>query len=149
MKVKSITIELDVNIVSGISNIIKINIGEVMTKYNFSIIEKSNTEKLLMVAKELLNIDRIIIGFACYNLNEIIFLNNELNKNNNSLESVYIPSNERIELRKAEALENVNLHGRWIGSSEREVEENFKNFRITLLEIKDGLRETPINVIEM
>lgn len=149
MKVKSITIELDVNIVSGISNIIKINIGEVMTKYNFSIIEKSNTEKLLMVAKELLNIDRIIIGFACYNLNEIIFLNNELNKNNISLESVYIPSNERIELRKAEALENVNLHGRWIGSSEREVEENFKNFRITLLEIKDGLRETPINVIEM
>ena len=66
MRVKSITIELDVNEIFQQIDIEKVNIGEIMAKHNFSIVEQSNNEKLLMIANELLEYNDIVIGFACY-----------------------------------------------------------------------------------
>ena len=146
MNIKSLTIELDVNQIELTKDIRKVNIGEVMTKYNFSIVEKSNNEKLSMIADELLEYNNIIIGFACFNLNEIIQINNQLKKNETSLDTVYIPSKETIEKRLKEGKENARLHGRWIGSSEEEVEQRFTDFRNTLQEIIDGLEGTTIKV---
>ncbi len=146
----SITIELNSSEFEPKNNFHFLQMNVVYLKYNFSVLKDRLELRLEFLAKELSNsVDNFLVFNACYNINEVLFLNNELKKNNHSLESVFIPSNERIELRKAEALENVNLHGRWIGSSEREVEENFKNFRSTLQEIKDGLKQTSIKVIEM
>lgn len=109
--VKSLTIELDVNDILDFSDIKKVNIGEVMTKYDFSIVEQSNNEKLLMVSNEILENDNIIIGFACYNLEEINQIINELKKHNLSLDTVYIPSEERINSRKQKAIEEKRKWG--------------------------------------
>ncbi len=148
MKVKSLTIELDVNEIeiSMPNDLKKVNIGELMSMANFSIVEQSNDEKLSIIANDLLEGDNIVIGFACFNLKEIIQINNQLQKADVSLHTVYIPSEERIKKRKAEAMENARLHGRWIGSSEEEVVQNFINFRSTLQEIKDGLKNSSIIV---
>ncbi len=145
-KNKALSIELDVNDIHLPLDFIKVNIGEVMTKYGFSIIEKSNEEKLLMVANELLEYDKILIGYACYNFNEVVDINNYLKKGNSFLNTIYIPSPDRIEERIREGKENARLHGRWIGSSEEEVEQNFLNFKSTLQEIRDGLKETSIEI---
>ena len=147
-KSKALSIELDVNDIDLPIDFRKVNIGEVMTKYDFSIVDKSNEEKLLMVAKELLENNNILIGFACYNFNEIVEINNYLKNNNSSLTTIYIPSEERLAERMHEGKENARLHGRWIGSSEEEVEKNFENFRLALQKIKNGLKNTSIEIVE-
>jgi hypothetical protein len=146
----SITIEVNSSDFEEQNNFIFLQMNVVFNKYNYSVINDRQELRLEYLARELslLN-DKTVVCNACYNLEEINYLIKELKTFNISLEVVYIPSNNRIDKRKAQALENVNLHGRWIGSSEREVEESFKNFRITLQEIKDGLKETCIHVIEM
>jgi hypothetical protein len=148
-KSKTLSIELDVNEIQLPIIYQKVNIGEVMTKYNFSIVEKSNEEKLIMVAKELLESDSILIGFACFNLKEIIQIDNHLRESNSSLNTVFIPSAERMERRKVEAMENAKLHERWLGYSAEDVQKNFNEFRANLQEIKDGLKNTTIQVKEV
>ena len=91
MTVKSLTIELDVHEILDYSDIEKVNIGEVMTKYDFSIVQQSNNEKLLMVSNELLENDNIIIGFACFNLEEINQISDNLKRHHHLLSTVYIP----------------------------------------------------------
>lgn len=146
---KALSIELDVNDIFLPLDFMKLNIGEVMTKYDFSIVEKSNEEKLLMVANELLEYDKILIGFACYNLHEVLFLNNELKKYNLNLNIVYIPSEERITSRIEQAKEEQRKWGYRDGVTDEEIERNFTNFKTTLQEIKDELKNTSIDVKEV
>jgi hypothetical protein len=145
-KNKALSIELDVNDIYLPLDFIKVNIGEVMTKYDFSIVEKSNEEKLLMVANELLEYDKILIGFACYNLHEVLYLNNELKKYNLNLNIVYIPSEERIDSRIQQAIDEQRKWGYRDGVTDEEIERNFANFSATLQEIRDGLKETSIEI---
>ena len=149
MRVKSITIELDVNEIFQQIDIEKVNIGEIMAKYNFSIVEQSNNEKLLMIANELLEYNDIIIGFACYTIDEINQINDHLKKHNLLLNTVYVPSEERIEDRKQKAIEEQKRWGYREGITDEEIERNFTAFKVTLQEIKNGLRETRIKVIEI
>jgi len=146
MTVKSLTIELDVHEILDYSDIEKVNIGEVMTKYDFSIVQQSNNEKLLMVSNELLENDNIIIGFACFNLEEINQISDNLKRHHHLLSTVYIPSEERVEKRKQKAIEEQKRWGYRDGVSDEEIERNFKVFKATLLEIKDGLSNTSIKV---
>ncbi len=146
----AITIEIDVND-DGFpltNECTKNNAGNLMQKYNLSLVENSKNEILNKFVQEMKAIKNIIVGYACYSIDEVLYINNELKRYNLSLNTVYIPSEERIEKWKAEAMEYARLHGRWIGSSEGEVEVNFINFRATLQEIKDGLKNTSIEVIE-
>lgn len=145
---KALTIELDVNEVHLTSDVKKINIDYVMTKYDFSIITHSNDEKLLMIAKELLDSQNILIGFAAYNLEDIIKINNHLKNSNSALDTIFIPSPIRIAQRLAEAKENAKNHSRWIGADETDVERNFTAFKVTLDEIKNGLSKENIKVVE-
>jgi hypothetical protein len=146
--IKSLTIGLNIDEFALPIDIKKVNIGEVMIKYNFSIVDQSNDEKLSMIALELLENENVVIGHACYNLEEVLYLNNELKKYNLSLDTVYIPSEERIRARVQKAIEEQRRWGYREGVTDEEIERNFKDFKVTLLAIKDGLRKTNIKVIE-
>ena len=146
MRVKSITIELDVNEIFQQIDIEKVNIGEIMAKHNFSIVEQSNNEKLLMIANELLEYNDIVIGFACYTIEEINQINDHLKKHNLSLNTVYVPSEERIEDRKQKAIKEQQKWGYRDGVSDEEIERNFAEFKNRIQKIKEELKHTFINV---
>jgi len=150
MKKKNyLTIDIDANEIELSSEVKKINIGDVMTKYNFSNIINSNDEKLDMVVKEILDEKgNILVGFACFNLSDLIYINNHLNDIDSSLNTVFIPSSKRIEERFLTAKKNASLYGRWISTDELELENTFKEFRSNLQKIKDGLARLLIRVIE-
>lgn len=116
-------------------------------KYKFDMMKDHQVKRLEYIATEIsLHKRDVLVGNTCYNLNEVLYLNNELNKHNLKLDSVYIPSDERIEQRKRKAYEEHIHWNRLLGTSNEEIEKNFNNFRATLQEIKDGLRNTSIEV---
>lgn len=147
----AITIEVDVNdeIYSAIQQCTKINAGKLMQKYNLSIIENTTNEILNKFIEEIKEVKHIILGYACNTLEEVCYLNNELKKYNFSLNTVYIPSDKRIEDRKQKAIEEQRRWGYREGISDEEIERNFNNFRATLQEVKNGLKNTMIEVIEV
>ena len=145
----SITIEINPSDFDKHQNFHPLVMKDVFLKYNFSISTHTQNQRLVYLAKELSLLDKNTLAFnACYNLKEVLFLDNELKKHNLSLDTVYIPSPERVEKRKLKALENARLYGRWIGSDELVIDKNFTAFRKTLNEIKNGLKNEPIQVIE-
>jgi hypothetical protein len=83
---------------------------------------------------------------GCYNLHEVLYLNNELKKYNLNLSIVYIPSQERIGSRIQQAIDEQRKWGYRDGVTDEEIERNFVNFRATLQEIRDGLKETSIEI---
>lgn len=119
-------------------------------KYKFDIIKDKQEKRLEYISTEISTIRKdVLVGNACYNLHEILYLNNELNKYNLSLNTVYIPSNERIEKRIQRAIEEQQRWGYREGISVEEIERNFTNFKTTLQEIKDELKNTLIDVKEV
>lgn len=145
-KIKSITIGVDVNDIIVPVEIKKINIGELMSKHNFSIVEQTNEDKLSMITNELLENNNIVIGYACFNIEEIVQINHQLKKHNLSLDTVFIPSEERINLRVQKAIEEQRRWGYREGVTDEEIERNFNTFRTTLQAIKEGLKDTSIKL---
>lgn len=145
---KYITVELDAMAVE-IDGCNRVNIGDLLSKYNFSITKNTNEEKLNIVTRELSDSkESIIVGFAVHNFSDIKYVQNQLKSKNQELSGIFVPSSQRLKKRIDEATEIAHLHGRWIGSSEEEVEKNFKEFKAVLQEIKEGLKDTAIEVIE-
>ena len=79
----------------------------------------------------------------------VSLVNNELKKNNLLLDTVYIPSRERINERKNMAIEEQRKWGHRQGVSDQEIERNYINYGIILQNIKDCLKDTTINVKEV
>lgn len=128
------------------------NFGDVYLKYEISISDEekySNRQKYLAKEISLMYQDLIIIGNPCYDLTDVQCLINELNTYNLSLDTVYIPSEERINSRKQKAIEEQRKWGYREGISDEEIEKNFMIFKLTLQEIIDGLIDTNIKVIEV
>ena len=126
------------------------NFADVYLKYDISISNKekyNSRQKYLSKEISLLNEDLIIVNNPCYDLKDVNTLINELKKYNLSLDTVYIPSEERINYRKQKAIDFQREWGYREGVSDEEIEENFKAFKVTLQEIKDGLSDTSIKVI--
>ena len=118
-------------------------------KYKFDMLKDKQEKRLEYIATEIsLQKRDVLVGNTCYNLYEVLYLKNELNKYNLSLNTVYLPSNERVEQRKQKAYEEHKRWNHWLGTSDEEIERNFKNFKATLQEIKEGLKNTSIQVIE-
>jgi hypothetical protein len=116
-------------------------------KYKFDMLKDEQEKRLKYIAIEIsLQKRDVLVGNTCYNLHEVLYLNNELHKHNLNLNTVYIPSYERIEQRKKKAYEEHISWNRLLGTSDEEIERNFENFRATLQEIKDGLRNTLIEI---
>jgi len=147
----AITIEININdeIFSFNNKSTKLNAGALMQKYNLSIVENSTNEIINKFVDEIKANDNILIGYACNTFEEISYLNNELKKYNLSLDTVYIPSEERINSRVQKAIEEQRRWGYREGVSDEEIEQNFKNFRSILQAIRDGLKNTFIKVKEV
>ena len=146
----SITVEISEEDFINKKNLHFLKMADVFNKYDFSILTHTQDERLVYLAKEFSTLVKGTIAFnACYNLHEIQYLNNELEKYHLSLDTVYIPSEGRVEKRKQKAIEEQQKWGYRDGVSDEEIERNFQNFRITLLEIKNGLENTPIKVKEV
>jgi uncharacterized protein YukE len=147
----AITIEINETdpVFDNFTNAEKLSVDIAYTKYKFDILKDEQEKRLEYIATEASLQQRdVLVGNICYNLYEILYFNNELKRYNLSLDTVFIPSAERIEQRLSEAKENARLHGRWIGSSVEEVENSFNKFKLTLQEIKDELGKTAIKVVE-
>jgi hypothetical protein len=143
----AITIEINEtdSAFNNLSDVERLSIDIAFNKYKFDILKDKQEKRLEYIATEIsLHSNDVLVGNTCYNLKEVLYLNNELQKHNLSINTVYVPSEERIEARKNEAMVNVRLHSRWVGSSEEEVEKNFENFRATIQEIMNGLSKTAI-----
>ncbi len=149
-----ISITVEINEVDSVFNdlvdteIFSIDIA--YNKYKFDIMKDEQEKRLEYIAIEIsLQKKDVLVGNTCYNLHEVLYLNNELIKYNLKLDTVYIPSNERVEQRKKKAYEEHIHWNRLLGTSNEEIEKNFSDFRLTLQEIKDGLRNTLIDVKEV
>lgn len=119
-------------------------------KYKFDMLKDVQEKRLEYIATEIsLQRGDVLVGNSCYNLHEILYLNNELKKYKLSLNTVYIPSGKRIEDRKQKAIEEQRRWGYREGVSDEEIENNYTNFKATLQEIKDGLKNTSIEVISV
>lgn len=144
----SITVEINSSEFHQSENFIYLVMKDVFLKYGFSILTHEQNERLVFLAKEFstLNNYNILAFNACYTLEEILYLNNELYKYNLSLDTVYIPSEERIKSRIQKAIDEQKSWGYREGITEEEIERNFINFRADLEEIKTGLSNTRIKV---
>ena len=146
----SITVEVNSSEFTKYDDLYFLEIKDVFHKYNFSILTHTQDERLVFLATELFTLNQNVLAFnACYNLEEILYLNNELNKHSLNLNTVYIPSEERVENKKQQAIEEQKRWGYREGISDEEIERNFINFKAILKEIKDGLRNTIIEVKEV
>ena len=145
----SITIEINETepVFNGMIDTEIFSIDVAYNKYKFDMMKDEQEKRLEYIATEISTHKRdVLVGNTCNNLHEILYLNNELNKYNLKLDIVYIPSNERVEQRKKKAYEEHTHWNRLLGTSDEEIVRNFNNFRATLQEIKDGLRNTSIEV---
>lgn len=126
--------------------------GELYVKYQISITDETkyaNRQKYLAKEISLLNENIIIIENPCYDLKDIAVLIGELNKYNKSITRIYIPSEERINIRIQNAIDEQRKWGYREGISDEEIERNFAVFKETMNGIKDGLQNTSIKVIEV
>ncbi len=116
-------------------------------KYKFDMLKEAQEKRLEYIATEIsLQKRDVLVGNTCYNLHEVLYLNNELKKYNLNLNIVYIPSEERITSRMQQAKEEQRKWGYRDGVTDEEIERNFVNFKATLQEIKDWLENTTIEV---
>ena len=110
-------------------------------------LKEAQEKRLEYIATEIsLQKRDVLVGNTCYNLHEVLYLNNELKKYNLNLNIVYIPSEERITSRMQQAKEEQRKWGYRDGVTDEEIERNFVNFKATLQEIKDWLENTTIEV---
>jgi hypothetical protein len=144
-----ITIQLNTTEFNAEKNLRLLQMKEIFYKYNYSVISDKLEKRLELLALEISLSNQDTIAFnACYTLDDVLYLNNELNKYNLLLDTVFIPSTVRIELRKQEAIRNAKQHSRWLGSDENEVAKSFIDFIETLQHIKEALQNESINVVE-
>lgn len=151
MKV-SITIEINETeaVFNDLIDTEKISIDIAYNKYGFDLMKDEQEKRLEYISTEIsLKKNDVLIGNTCYNLPEILYLKNELKKHSLSLNTVYIPSEERINSRVQKAIEEQCRWGYREGITDEEIERNFENFRATLNEIKSGLKNTSIDVKEV
>jgi hypothetical protein len=145
----SITVEIN-ETESVFKNLIDTEIFSIdvaYNKYKFDMLKEEQEKRLEYIATEIsLQKRNVLVGNTCYNLHEVLYLNNELKKYNLNLNIVYIPSEERIDTRIQQAIEEQRKWGYREGISDEEIERNFANFRATLQEIRDGLKETSIEI---
>lgn len=148
----SITVEINEtdSVFDSLTDTKKLSIDIAFNKYKFDILSNNQEKRLDYIAVEASQHNKdLLIGNSAYNLEEVLYLNTELKKYNLSLDTVYIPSNERIEDRRQKAIEEQRKWGYREGVSNEEIERNYENFRTTLQGIKDGLSKTSIKVIEV
>lgn len=148
----SITVEINETdaVFDSLEDTKRLSIDIAFNKYKFDILRDNQEKRLDYIAVEASHYnENLLIGNTAYNLNEVLYLSNELKKNNLSLNTVYIPSEKRIEDRKQSAIEEQQRWGHREGISNEEIERNFTVFKTTLQEIKDGLSNTNIKVIEV
>ena len=81
-----------------------------------------------------------------HTIEEINQINDHLKKHNLSLNTVYVPSEERIEDRKQKAIKEQQKWGYRDGVSDEEIERNFAEFKNRIQKIKEELKHTFINV---
>ena len=139
-------LELDKNELIGFR---MFNFGDVYVKYEISIMDDekyANRQKYLSEEISLINEDLIIFGNPCYDLNDVLNLISELKKYNKSITRIYIPSDFSINSRKKKAYKEHIHWNRLLGTSDEEIEKNFNDFRTTLKEIKEGLKNTSIEI---
>jgi len=146
-----ITVEINESdiVFSNLFETAKLSIDIAFNKYKFDIVKDTQEKRLDYIAIEISIQKRdVLVGNVCYNLEEILYLNDELKKYNHKIDTIFIPSPERIQQRILEAEKNEKLYGRWISSSKEQVEINFNNFKLTLQNIKDGLKGMLITIVE-
>ncbi len=153
MKMKiSITVEINETdaVFESLEDTNKVSIDIAFNKYKFDVLRDNQEKRLDYMAIEASYSNKnLLIGNTAYNLEEVLYFNNELKKHSLSLDTVYIPSEERINFRIQIAIGEQRKWGYREGISNEEIERNFEGFKETLKAIKDGLENTSIKIKEV
>jgi hypothetical protein len=133
-----------------LENVKRIDVGTILSNTNFSILTNSNEDKLKLIIEEILiETQDILVGYACYNMEEIFYILNKLQENNQQLHTVFIPSPERLLRGKEEELEFANKHANWASFSPSQIEEGYQEWQKIYEEIKQELPKYSIEVKEV
>ncbi len=133
-----------------LTNVERIGISIAYTKYHFDILKDKEEKRLDYLAEELAAMrGDVLVDYACYRLEEIIYLKKGLDKYNLGIDTIFIPSIERMEIKKIEDKNNLILHGHWVGYSMRDVDNTFDSLKKLFAEIKGYFLGSAIQVIEV
>ncbi|MCU0469835.1 MAG: hypothetical protein MUF58_14650 [Arcicella sp.] len=144
-----ITIEIKEtdSVFEKITNVEKLNEGIISKNEKFNPYISNDLNNLDLLTEELKGKRTdVLVGYACYNLEQILYLSNKLKENNQRLHTVFIPSPERLLKRKGEELDFTNKHGNFASFSPSQIEEGYQEWQRIYEEIK---RELPKHSIEV
>ncbi len=147
-----ITVEIEETdtVFEKLFNLEKINISIISKNEKFDPYNFNKNDSLDILSEELKGKEtEILIGYACYNIEQILYLSNKLKENNQRLHTVFIPSPERLLKVKEEELEFTHKHANWASCSPSQIEEGYLEWRKIYEEIKQALPKYSIEVIEV
>lgn len=142
-------INADEPVFDFLGDIKKLNMGSLLTKYDFSILLHTEQQKLEFIVKEIRDQkEDLLLGYAFKLPEELVYIKKRLNEENILIQGIFIPSPARIKQTEAEAMKNAKLHGRWIGTSEQETEKVYLAYKNMINEIKSFSLDNGIAAME-
>ncbi len=129
-------------------NVEKINMDKFLTERKLSV--NYDQEKILnSLSIELSTKKNDVLIRYYHNIDSIVNLSNKLKENNHQLHTVFIPSTQRLLIRKEEELEFTRKHANWASFSASQIEEGYQEWIKIYEEIKQGLPKYGIIVKEV
>lgn len=146
----TIDLVIDDKVFDNLIDFRKAYISDLIQKYNYDMLVDEGKTELEYLVKELKNIEgNILIGNACYNLNELKLVNSLLSKVNLQINKIFIKSESRRAADLIEGQELYRNHNRWIDFYPGQVEEVHQLNENNLKEIKDYFKGSNVLVVEV
>lgn len=126
----------------------KVNFIDLDQKYNYNLVGDSSRNPLdnLLTEIDYLNQD-LIVGFACYDLKELLEIESKIVSINKKLDKVFLPSLDKRISKLVEGQKIYSEHSRWLDWPPGYVEDLFAKFEINVTEIKEHYKNT-LTIIE-
>lgn len=147
-----LTLELGLNeiIIQDLITFHKVYRNDILNEFGYDMFKDSEEKAIELLSKRIIENDMdLIIGDAVWNLSDVLSIEKRINKANKSIDRVYIPSNERRKKSLAKAQEDYKNHSRWINEPPGRLEELYDEFTETLEQLKNGLKKTNIQIVEI
>jgi hypothetical protein len=126
-----------------------IGMSDVLTMYNFDYLKDDYLIRLSYLAKEISKSqsDVIVFGNPCYEINDIIILEKELDQYKLKISGFYIASEFELNKQYIEGLNNSEQFGSHFGDSKFEIEKAFEETKTVIEEIFEYCKKNEIKVV--
>lgn len=144
-------IEINVNDkeLASLQHVKQVSLNQLRVKHKFPMVY-SQKDNLNILVEEIENEQEdLMIGNACFNAEDIIYIYEKTKSLNQFSIVVLIPTIKRTERIEEQAFRDLRMHGRWIDISPGELEDNFKGLKAAIAKIKALMPSYSIQVIEV